>query len=337
MKATREDVAKKAGVSVATVSCVLNKSRRVSERTIQKVLQAVEELNYKPDMIALSMVKNETKQISVVVNDIENPFFGEIISGFENAAIEKGYFINVCTGFKNLDEYFENFVARRIDGVFIAAIPNKFHIDKVYNLVSSNIKVVVSGNVEADFRKVSSIECDHYDGMKQAFEHLTGLGHIDIAFINGLGEIEHYQRKCEGYLKCVDEFKLSCGNTLLIDGSEPFSTKYQDGYNLANKLITSKKNFTAVICTNDLMAIGAISAFKGAGIRIPEDVSVVGFDGIKTGEFIDPPLTTLSIEKNFFGRRTFELLYHNIKTGSTGFYLSQYKLVVRSSTGRCRG
>ena len=107
MKVTRADVAKLAGVSTATVSYVLNGSRPMSEKTTKLVLDAVEQLNYKPDMIARSMTKNETKQLSLMINDITNPFFSEIVVGFETAAIEKGYFVNVCTGYKNINNYFD--------------------------------------------------------------------------------------------------------------------------------------------------------------------------------------------------------------------------------------
>ena len=105
MKVTRTDVAKLAGVSTATVSYVLNGSRSMSEKTRKLVLDAVEQLNYKPDMIARSMTKNETRQLSFMVNDATNPFYGEIIVGFENAAMERGYFVNICTGNKNINDY----------------------------------------------------------------------------------------------------------------------------------------------------------------------------------------------------------------------------------------
>ena len=111
MKVTRTDVAKLAGVSTATVSYVLNGSRSMSEKTRKLVLDAVEQLNYKPDMIARSMTKNETRQLSFMVNDATNPFYGEIIVGFENAAMERGYFVNICTGSKNINDYFDNYIA----------------------------------------------------------------------------------------------------------------------------------------------------------------------------------------------------------------------------------
>jgi DNA-binding LacI/PurR family transcriptional regulator len=336
MKVTRADVAKKAGVSPATVSCVLNNSRSVSRETRLKVMKAVEELRYKPDMIARSMVTNETRQLAVVVNNIENPFFGEIVSGFENAALENNYLVSICTGLYNLNEYFDNFVSRRIDGIYVAALPHKFRMEKIYSLVDTGIKVLVSGNADANLKKVSSIEDDHMDGMFKAVSHLVDLGHRNIAFLNGLGIEQKCDNKWEGYLKAIDRFGLPCGDSLLINGSYPYGTECKDGYNLIRKLIKSGKPFSAVICTNDLMAFGAIAALKDAGFSIPDDVSVVGFDGIKIGDFMDPPLTTVAMQCFQFGQKAFQLLHNNLKHGNTGFYLNKMELIIRKSTGPCK-
>lgn len=335
MRVTRADVAKKAGVSTATVSYVLNNSRSISDETKQKVLSIVKELNYKPDMIARSMVTNQTKQLSIVLNDIVNPFYGEIILGFENAAIEKGYFVNICTGYKNIDDYFDNFISRRIDGVYVAALPNKFHMEKIYSLVDAGIKVVMSGNAEADLKKVSSVECDYVEGMERAVAYLVQLGHRDISFISGVGRNQKFDKKVEGYLSAVKKYNLHCGESLLFDNIPPYNTTIQDGYMLTKKLVNSSKSFTAVICTNDLMAMGAISALREAGLNIPRDISVMGFDGICIAEAWEPSLTTMSVPKAFIGEKAFQLLHTNIKNNNTGFCTSRLELIIRNSTGPC--
>lgn len=336
MRVTRADVAKKAGVSTATVSYVLNNSRSISNDTRTRVLDVIKELNYKPDLIARSMVTNETKQLSIVLNDIVNPFFGEIVLGFENAAIEKGYFVNICTGYKNLDEYFDHFLSRRIDGIFIVALPYKFHMERLYRLMDSGIKVVMSGNRETDIMKVSAVDNDYIDAMDQAVAYLVKLGHKNIAYISGLSRTLKFDRRVEGYLNAIEKYGLSCGDDLLIDGNAPYNTTIQEGYTLIKKLIASGRKFSAVICTNDLMALGAIKSLKESGLRVPEDVSVMGFDGIKFGENWEPSLTTMSVPKSFLGEKAFELLYYNIKKGNTGFYMNRLELVVRDSTGACK-
>lgn len=336
MRSTRTDVAKLAGVSTATVSYVLNNTRNITEATKNKVLSAVAELNYKPDMVARSMGKNETKQISIVLDNITNPFYGEIVLGFENAAMEKGYFVNICTGYKDLDKYFENFITRRIDGVFIVAIPYKFLMDEVYKLIDYGIKIVMSANVEADIKMVSSIENDYVEAMDVVVTYLYQLEHRNIAYLSGLSRNLKFDRKAEGYLKAVKRYELPCGDKLLFDGNAPYTTDIGDGYNLAQKLIASGQKFTAVICLNDLMAIGAIKALKEKGYKIPEDVSVVGFDDIAYAASFSPSITTMGIDKAWFGAKAFELLYANITRGNTGFFMNKLQLIERESTSICR-
>ena len=336
MKVTRADVAKLAGVSTATVSYVLNGSRPMSEKTTKLVLDAVEQLNYKPDMIARSMTKNETKQLSLMINDITNPFFSEIVVGFETAAIEKGYFVNVCTGYKNINNYFDNYIARRIDGVFVVAVPYKFDMSKLYDLVDSGIKVVVSGNTEADLKKVSSIESDHIDGMYKAVEYLYNLGHRQIAYLSGLCKKHRFDRKLEGYLTALERCGLNYGEELLFEGEAPYSTGVDDGYALAKKLMASGKKFTAIICLNDLMAMGAIAALEDGGLRVPQDVSVMGFDDILFAKAWRPSITTMAVSKFDFGYNAFELLHTNITQGNTGYFVNQLTLKERESTTRVR-
>lgn len=333
MKVTRADVAKLAGVSTATVSYVLNGSRNMSDKTRKLVMDAVEQLNYKPDMIARSMTKNETMQLSLMINDITNPFYSEIAVGFETAAIEKGYFVNVCTGYKDINNYFDNYIARRIDGVFVVAVPHKFDLNRLYNLTENGIKVVVSGNTEADLKRVSSIENDYVAGMRTAVTYLHQLGHERIAYLSGLSQKHKFDRKIEGYLAAMEQQGLNCGEELLLEGRAPYSTSVEDGYAMAKELVASGKEFTAAICTNDLMAMGAVSAFEDVGLRVPQDVSVMGFDDILFAKAWRPAITTMAVSKYEFGRKAFELLYTNIKKGNTGYFLSQLDLKARSSTG----
>lgn len=332
MKATRNDVAKLAGVSAATVSNVLNNSDKVKDDTVRRVMEAIERLNYRPDMVARSLITGQSRQIGIVLENIRNPHYGEIVEHFEAAAEARGYFVNICTGINKLDIYFDNFITRGLDGAFVAALPYKFEMDKLYNLIDNDIKVVVSGNVNADFRRVSFIENDYVKGMRKAVTYLNQLGHQDIAYLSGLGRELTYDERCKGYLECVRELQLPCGESLLIDGKYPFNTNTHVGYQLAKRLIDSGKPFTAAICGNDLMAIGAIKAFQDSGLSVPEDVSVIGFDGIEIGRYWSAPLTTLAVDGRVFGETAFELLYNNMTKGTTGFYLNDLALVEGKST-----
>lgn len=336
MKVTRSDVAKRAGVSTATVSNVLNGSGKVKEETAKRVLAVVKELEYHPDMIARSLSTKESMQLGIVLEDVSNPFFGEIVKGFESAANEKNYFVNVCTSFNKMDAYFDNFITRRLDGIFVTALPHKFQVDKLYDLIDRGIKIVNSGNENADFKKIASIENNYLKAMDEAMEHLYKLGHRDIAYLSGLGKSGSFDLRCVGYLNMVERLKLPCGEDLLIDGEYPYATSVTAGYNESKKLLSMGKKFTAIICTNDLMAIGAMRALREMGIRIPEDVSVMGFDGVELAKYTQPSLTTMAMDQHEFGRKAFELLYTYIKQDMVGYYKNNLKLIKRESTGLCK-
>lgn len=332
MKATRADVAKLAGVSTATVSNVLNNAHKVTEETIARVMEAVKQLDYHPDMVARSLTTRKTMQIGIVLENIRNPHYGEVVEHFEAKAKEWGYFVNICTGAKDLDSYLDNFVVRGVDGAFVAALPYQFNVDKLYRLVDKGIKVVVSGNVNANFRLVSSIENDFTKAMRQAMEHLISLGHQNIAYLSGLGRELPNDLRSRTYLDTVAELGLPCGDSLLMDGKAPYYTNSQEGYKQAQRLMDSGRPFTAAICGNDLMAIGAIKAFHERGLQVPRQVSVMGFDGIGLGRYLSPTLTTMAINERTFGEKAFELLYNNIMTNTTGFYNNELTFEQGEST-----
>ncbi|MDY0288220.1 MAG: LacI family DNA-binding transcriptional regulator [Sphaerochaeta sp.] len=335
-RVTREDVAKLAGVSTATVSYVLNKSIKVKPSTQEKVLSAVKELDYRPDPIARSMVTKQTMQLSIVLNNIANPIYSDMILGFEKQALEKGYFVNICTGQSNIDEYFDDFVSRRIDGVFIEALPEKYHIEKVYKLVDAGIKVIMFGHGGVDLRKVSSVENDYIYTLEKAVEHLWGLGHREIAYLSGLSEDQGYDLRVQGYKKAMERLTASTSHELCLCSPGVTNTDIADGRRMAHSLLESGKPFSAVITTNDLMAIGAMQQFQESGFSVPDDVSVLGIDGASFGEIVTPRLTTMKSDYYQIGAKAFELLFNSIKEDTKGFYQNHPHLVVRGSTAKKR-
>jgi len=337
-RVTREEVARLAGVSTATVSYVLNKSPKVKHSTRDRVLEAVERLGYRPDPIARSMVTKKTKQLSIVLNNIANPIYSDMILGFDSKALEHGYFVNICTRQGSIDEYFENFVIRRIDGIFIEALPSKYHIEKVYRLVEAGIKVIMFGHGSADLRKISSIENDYMYAMEKAVEYLWGLGHRRIAYLSGLTVEQNYDLRIEGYRKAMAE-RLSedVPEELFICSTRLTNTDIADGKALAKKLIERNAGATAVICTNDLMAVGALQVFRDAGISVPDDISVMGIDGASFGEIVTPKLTTMGVSYHKIGIKAFELLYSDLQNDTRGFYQNRPELIVRESTAPPRG
>lgn len=334
-KVTRNDVAELAGVSVATVSYVLNKSKPVSPTLTKRVLEAVEELGYVPDMVARSMVMSETKQLSVIVEDIGNQYFGELVTYFENYAARQGYFVSLCMRSGHLDDYISNFISRRVDGVLMLAVPTDFHLDKLYDLCDHGIKVVTSGSVQADPRKVSKIEIDYLDAMKKAIDFFHEMGHEQIAYLSAFDYGVKHDSRLNDF--CTVFRSNSHHEPLVFCGKPPYNSGYEEGYRLAVESLESGQPFTAVLTTNDMMAIGAIAAYIEHGRRVPEDISVMGIDNIQLGKYAQIPLTTLSYDKKFFARRAFEMLYDSIKFDTLSTQFVRMEVVNRKSVCDKRG
>lgn len=331
MRVTRSDIAKKAGVSTATVSYVLNGSNRVGEETRQRVQKIIDEYNYRPDLIARSLAMKNTMQIGLMVNDLFNNFFADIVTEFEKAAMEAGYCVNICTSEKNLAAYIDNFVARRMDGVFCMISPTRLDMQQMYSLEEYEIPVLMSGNPTVDTGKVSLIEPDYAQGMAQIVDYLKGYGHSRIAFLSAFPLDFECDIRAREFIKAYDR-RFERDEKILITGTYPFYSTVEAGYELAEQLLRQGREFTAVVTTNDSMAIGCMEALAKHGLRVPEDVSVMGIDNISTGKHLAVPLTTIGFDKRQFANEAFALLQQAMTTGQTSekkilMYITERKSV----------
>lgn len=332
-RVTRADVARLAGVSTATVSYVLNESQKVPECTARQVWAAVRELDYRPNLIARSLATNETKQLAIVLNNMANPINADLILGFEGEAIKHGYFVNICTGNRNVDDYFDNFAARRIDGLFIEALPFKYHVEKVVSLLNAGIKMITFGNFGIDQRLISCIETDYIDVMRQAVGALVELNHTKIAYVSGLDRRHTLDRRLEGFSLAMKELANESAPTVVTPPRNTL-TSIEDGARLTGRLLKSGAEFTALIATNDLMAIGAMQTLQAAGCEIPGDVSVVGIDGASVTSLCTPSLTSVGTDYEQIGRRAFAMLHSDLQDDTKSFYRNTATLVERCSTAR---
>ena len=183
---TRADVARLAGVSTATVSYVLNHTKHISPETTKRVMDAVRELDYRPDFVARSLSQRQTKQLAIFMDDATNPLYGEIIRSFEECASEKGYFVSICASQRRFQEYFDNAISRRLDGLFIMAPPRHYGAETLRRVAGRGIRVITSGYYDVDQEQCSSIENDFVSAMRKGMLHLYDRGHRDIAFLTGL-------------------------------------------------------------------------------------------------------------------------------------------------------
>ncbi len=334
MKVTRKDIAKMAGVSTATVSYVINNSNRVGEETKKRVNRIIEEYNYRPDLVARAMSTRNTMQIALMVNDLFNNFFAEIVTEFERIAIEHGYSVSICTNDLNISAYIDSFLSRRIDGVFCMLSPTRIEMQRLYALREDDVSVLVSGNITADCESVSLIEPDYMQGMEVALRHLKNNGHKDIAYLSAFSEDFECDNRLNAFKKCYSKlFKED--NSQIIMGEYPYLSTVDSGYELTEKLLDIGKNVTAIITTNDSMAIGCIDALKNHGLCVPKDVSVIGFDNIPIGNYVSVPLTTVGFDKQKFADNAFQMLYRSMTTGELSKMIVPMYLTERESVSKC--
>lgn len=294
---TIRDVANRAGVSTATVSRVLAGLGRPRASTSAAVLEAVDELGYRPSVVARSLRMRRTRTFGLIVTDIQNPFFPELVRAADDAAREAGY--SILLGSAAYDEdramhYLALMVDRRVDGLIVAS--SQLSRKSWEWLARSPVPVVVV-NAEPSDAPVPVITSDNVGGSRMAVEHLAGLGHRHIGYVRGPEAYTAATPRLEG-------FRLGCAAAGLDRRDTPIVAGAGDtesGERAAARLLAEHPGITAIACYNDLTAIGAFRAIRAAGLRVPEDISVVGFDDIAPASWVVPALTTVAQQKSEMG------------------------------------
>lgn len=334
-RAKRVDVAKIAGVSVATVSYVLNGTKRVSPEVERRVLEASESLRYTPNRIAQSLAGNRTNTVALITDDITNTYQLEVIKGLQAEALKHDYIVYVFDASGDLDKYIDHIISRRVDGIFFVTAPNVLPDEKLKEIRDSGICVLADYARSTYLPDVSYIASDMYGGFEQIVRHLVELGHTKIGYLSAFDEACYYDMRLSAFKTAMR--KILDEKTPMIEyGDEPYRTSSAYGEELMTSMLKHFPEMTAVICTNDLMAIGALRAAAAAGLRVPQDLSVVGIDNILQSESSTPRLTTLSQCGKRYGERVFQVLYNAIVRGGTGKFIEPMQLVVRDSTGPVR-
>lgn len=290
MGVTIKDISKAAGVSIASVSNVLNGNYGfVSESTKNKILKIAKELNYKPNRLARGLVKNKTNIIGLIITDIANPFFGELAKWIENKADSFGYNLILCNtnDDKNkVDSYVDVLIEYSVDGVIVTGDDN-FLSKHILQLKDFNIPLV---SIDLDLgNDVYSVNVGNLEGSFIATEHMIKNGHRNIAFIGGEGTQGSRNLRLDGYLKALRQYDIPVNYDLIKIGNYQMET----GYLYAKLLIENGKKFSAIVCGNDLIAFGAMNAIKDKGLKVPRDVSLIGYDDIFLTTIMDPRLTSI--------------------------------------------
>ncbi len=328
------EVAKKAGVSVATVSRVLNHPESVSAATMELVLDTMNKMQYTPNGFARSLALNRSSTIALLIPNILNPLYPQIAKGVEDVAHQKGYNILLCNTEENGEkerDYLHMLIEKRVGGFILTAsqLENK-DLQKIKN---QNIPFVMIGRNREEIDE-NMVFTDYHIGAYEITQHLIDVGYRNIAHITGsLNQIENLQKK-KGYEAALQEAGMVLRSEYIVEGNN----EIEGGYLGAKKLLQLKKRPQAIFAANDLMAIGAIDAIKTSGLNVPDDVAIVGFDDITMASFIEPKLTTISQPVYKMGLIAARLLFESIENRQQedGFkqkIFVQPKLMVRKSCG----
>ncbi|CAM4493652.1 LacI family transcriptional regulator [Paenibacillus endophyticus] len=330
MKMTIYDVAREAGVSIAAVSQVINGKGKISEQRRQEIVQVMERLNYQPSVIASALTGKKTFTLGLLVPDISNPFFAEIARAVEDQSHHLGYSLFICST-DNKKERAERYLSlmqqKRVDGMIIGTgIANK---STLASLMKGRAPVVVIAR-EAKLA-AKTVIIDDYCGGGLAASHLLEQNHVQVGLLSENEEVSSSRERIRGFVSKWNEAGLNIGaDRIRICGDE----LVQDGKSQAGELLRGPNPPTALFCCNDLLAIGALKAAKELGLRIPEDVSIIGFDNTILAELTDPPLTTVAQPTKQMGQLAVDSLIEMLESGEKNDerIVLQPELVIRQST-----
>ncbi|MGM0653373.1 MAG: LacI family DNA-binding transcriptional regulator [Bacillota bacterium] len=303
--ATIKDIARKANVSDATVSRVINNSPNVKPQTREKVLQAIEEFNFYPNSLARGMRSKKTNSIGLLLADITNPFYAETAKSIIEQADKYGYSIILCTTNNDLHEqqkYIEILLQRKVDGFIFASVHWKD--PSLRTVVNSDVPFVLYNRKTSASASLNYVVLDNELGSYLAVEHLYNLGHRRIAMIRGPHTFSTGRERSHGYYKALKDFGLPLDESLVVQGK--YSEK--QSFDSAMKLLNADNPPTAIFASNDLMALSAYDAAMASGLSVPQDIALVGFDDIDIAAHRAIQLTTVSQNLNIMAEIAFNSL-----------------------------
>jgi LacI family transcriptional regulator len=325
------DVAQDVGVSVMTVSRVVNDKGDVSVETRQRVLDAIDRLGYRPSAIARSLATRRTGTLGLVIPDVANPFFAEVARGVEHVAYAEGYNVFLC----NTDEdpqreldILESLEEKRVDGIVLCSSRlENAHLRIVTE--SHGAVVLVNRTLHVDDATTAAVLVDDVAGGRMATEHLLSRGHRAIGFLSGPRGSRSGRGRVEGYRRTMGDADLAIEPGWM----RPCAPVAEAGRQAAHALLDAHPEITGLLCYNDLVAVGALQACDARGCRVPDDLAVVGFDDIPLAELVTPALTTCRIPRHELGVRAVRLLLEQVEEGTNGHkeIVLHPSLVVRAS------
>src|ERR1700716_822525 len=319
---TIKDVAERSGFSSATVSIVLNNAplaRYIPDTTKGRIQRAAAQLGYRPTLFARSLRSQRSHTVGIMVFDMTDPYCTLVLRGMENALYQSS-FLPILTDVHNersrFERYLEMLLDRRIEGLVVLANWLFVDINVLADLEKNNIPTVTVGR-ELKNDNISSVIVDNNLGARAALEHLYSLGHRKIAFIRGPRQLSDTEPRWRGVRTLARERDLELDSRLIVDlpeSGDPFSS-FEQGYKLTEELLHRHRPFTALMAFDDMTAFGAIRALNKAGIRVPEQCSVIGFDDVSPAAIYSPALTTVRQPMEVMGTAAATLVLEAINAG----------------------
>jgi LacI family repressor for deo operon, udp, cdd, tsx, nupC, and nupG len=338
--ASIKDVARIAGVSIATVSRCINDPERVKENTRHRVQAAVLQTGYSPNTLAQSFRRGKTQVIMVVLPSVGDPFFTRVMSGIRAVAHAKGYSLLISeTQFNTMtaDEVGAMIVSRQADGIALLASLSPFGTDVLSARSHRTLPMVIGcETVSTELAGIPGVHIDNCAAALEATHYLLAQGHRKIAFIFGQKESLLTADREQGYRMAMQEARIPIEDGWVVEGK----LTIEGAIYATRDLLGHRVRPTAIFCANDEMAMGCIHAIKSAGLRVPHDVSVIGFDDIRYAAICDPPLTTVYQPAEEIGQRVMYQLLDEIEQGRNGTAQAEivpHQLIIRQSAAPPRG
>jgi DNA-binding LacI/PurR family transcriptional regulator len=303
-----KEVAARAHLSTATVSRTINNSGLVRPGTAEKVQRAIRELGYYPNTQARALVSGRSRMFGLIISDIVNPFFPELVKSFEFAAIHHGYEVIVANtdyDSERMSGCVRRMIERKVDGVAVMTSELDRHL---LDELSHRRLPIVFLDVGKLKPLISNINVDYSRGIGEAVQHIVSLGHQRVGFISGPLTLKSARTRRSAFLKCIAACGIGERQRSVVEGNH----KIDGGESAMMRLLSLPNPPTAVLTSNDLTAIGALRAVARAGLHVPNDISVVGFDDIELSRFTQPPLTTIRLSRDELGRKAFDALYETV-------------------------
>jgi len=330
-KVTQYVVAEKAGVSANTVSRVINNKPDVNPKTRKRILKIINKLNYTPNLLAKSLKTGKTKTIGVIVSNLYNPFFSQVLCGIDEILNGKEYSIIICNSnndYNREEKAIVTLIQKRVDGILITPVGEK-SLDIAY-MQKTKVPFVL---IMSHFKTTNTDYVGFNDkiGSFQATQHLISRGHRKILYLGGPSYFSLAKERLYGHKKALVTHGIKVDQKLLKEIVNP---NMEEGYKIVKKILSKEFDFTAITTFNDYIAIGTLKAILERNLKVPEDIAIIGYDDIEFASLSVVPLTTIQLPKYLLGRKAAELLLTKMTERKRKYQriFLEPNLIIRSST-----